>query len=348
MRVAEFFSTFVAMKEEFINKLKRLLVHPKKIVLVPHYNPDGDAMGSTLGLQLYLSKIGHDAVVITPNDYPEVLAWMPQIDNTLNFYRHREKVVQKVKETDLIIALDFNNLNRIEKMGEIIRNSNAIKVKIDHHQDPEDFADLVYSDPKKASTCEMVYEVLEVLGLDPIDQEIATCLYTGIVTDTGSFQYIATNSKTHLIASKLIDHDVKPHQIYKYLFQQHTVGRIKLVGLALSNLKKVPGLPATYMAITKKNLDDHQYKKGDTNGLVNYGLTIADNELSVLLIEDAKVKKIKYSFRSKSYFSTNKFASRFFNGGGHLNASGGYYLGNMEDAIKKLLYSLKQVSHEFS
>lgn len=336
------------MTEKFINNLRRLLANPKKIVLIPHYNPDGDAMGSALGLQLYLSKIGHDAVVITPNDYPMVLDWMPQIDSTLNFYRHREKVIQKVKETDLIMVLDFNSLRRIEKMGEIIQNSRAPKIKIDHHQDPEDFADLVYSDPTKASTCEMVYEVLEELGLDPIDQDIATCLYTGIVTDTGSFQYIATSSSTHLIASKLIDRGVKPHQIYKYLFQQHTVGRIKLVGLALSNLKKVQGLPVTYMALTKKNLDDHEYKKGDTNGLVNYGLTIADNELSVLLIEDAKVKKIKYSFRSKSYFSTNKFAGKFFNGGGHLNASGGYYLGNMKEAVEKLIRSLKEVSHEFN
>ncbi|MCY4561281.1 MAG: bifunctional oligoribonuclease/PAP phosphatase NrnA [Flavobacteriaceae bacterium] len=335
------------MTNEFISGLKSLLSQPRKVVLIPHYNPDGDAMGSVLGMQFYLNKLGHSTDVVLPNDCPELLLWMPGMDKVLNYYHHRQKSVKSIGDAEIIFAMDFNSLDRIDRLSPLVKKSNAKIVMIDHHTNPGDFACLRYSDSNQASTCEMVYRVIEALGGLPIDKDIAQCLYTGILTDTGSFSYPLTSASTHMIVHNLLKYDIDSFQIHQNLFNQHSQDRVLLLGKALSSLKRVDQLPVAYIALTKRDLNYYSSRKGDTNGFVNYGLTIADIELSVLFIEDPKNSKIKISFRSKNNFPTNKFASEYFNGGGHINASGGYYDGSLNDAIQKFIIAIKLFPHEF-
>ncbi len=336
------------MTNEFISVIKQLLANPKKIVLVPHFNPDGDAMGSSIALQIYLTKLGHDAVVTLPNDCPEALLWMPGMKNVLNYYHHGYQVINRIINADIIIALDLNSLERTEKLAPIIQKSKATIIMIDHHHAPENFADLIYSNPKESSTCEMVYKLIEIINKELMDQDIATCLYTGILTDTGSFAYSSTSANTHFVAHILLDMGINIGEIHQKIYHQHSLCRVQLLGKALSSLQRVNNLPVVYISLTQNDLNAFGYKKGDTNGFVNYGLTIDDVELSVFFIEDAKSKKIKISFRSKNYFSTQAFASKNFNGGGHFHASGGYFEGPMKKAIGHFEKCIEQISSEFS
>ncbi|MCY4215577.1 MAG: bifunctional oligoribonuclease/PAP phosphatase NrnA [Flavobacteriaceae bacterium] len=342
------FFIFVLMTNEFIKGVKQLLDTPRRIVLIPHFNPDGDAMGSSIALQMYFTKLGHDAVVVVPNDCPEILLWMPGMKNVLNYYHHGHQVIHRIIHADVIIALDLNTLERTEKLAPLIQRSKAKIIMIDHHNDPENFADWTYSNPNESSTCEMVYKLMEIIDKKLIDQDIATCLYTGILTDTGSFAYSSTSANTHFIAHKLLGSGINIGEIHQKIYNQHTLGRVQLLGKALSTLHRVNNLPVVYIHLTQNDLNAFGYKKGDTNGFVNYGLTIEDVELSVFFIEDAKSKKIKISFRSKNYFSTQDFASKNFNGGGHFHASGGYFEGTMENAITYFEKCIGQNASEFS
>lgn len=336
------------MIKKFITEFKQLLTTPKKIVLIPHFNPDGDAMGSSIALQIYLGKLGHKTVVTVPNDCPEVLLWMPGMENVLNYYHQGHEVTHRIIHADVIIALDLNNLERTEKLAPLVRQSKAKIVMIDHHHHPESFADLVYSNPNESSTCEMVYKLIESIDKEQLDRDIATCLYTGILTDTGSFSYGSTSEKTHFITHKLLNTGINIGEIHQKIYNQHSLGRIQLLGRALSTLQRVGNLAVVYIYLTQNDLNEFGYKKGDTNGFVNYGLTIADVELSVFFVEDAKSKKIKISFRSKNFFSAQQFASVNFNGGGHFHASGGHFKGSMKNAIKHFEKCIEQVSGEFS
>ncbi|MCY4161352.1 MAG: bifunctional oligoribonuclease/PAP phosphatase NrnA [Flavobacteriaceae bacterium] len=336
------------MINKFIKEFKQILATPQKIVLIPHFNPDGDAMGSSIALQIFLRKLGHDSVVTVPNDCPEVLLWMPGMENVLNYYHNGIEVIHRIINADMIVALDLNSLERMEKLAPVVQQSKAKIAMIDHHHDPENFADLMYSSPKESSTCEMIYKLIEALNIELIDQDIATCLYTGILTDTGSFAYSSTSATTHFIVHQLLKTNINVGEIHQKIYNQHSLGRVQLLGKALSTLQRVQDLPVVYIYLTQKDLNEFGYKKGDTNGFVNYGLTIADVELSVFFIEDAKSKKIKISFRSKNYFSTQQFASNHFGGGGHFHASGGQYKGSMKEAIKHFMKCIKHVSSEFS
>jgi phosphoesterase RecJ-like protein len=312
------------MNKEDIYNLKHLLSTPKKIIIVPHKNPDGDAIGSTLGLYHYLKKGHHNVNVIAPNDYPEFLKWMPGEDKVLKYDSDTEKAKELIESADILFTLDFNALNRIGEMEVPVANSNAIKIMIDHHQQPDDYATFIYSDVSMSSTSEMIYNLIEMLGdVDKIEVNIATCLYTGIMTDTGSFKYSCTTTQTHNIIGLLIEKGANNTQIHNNVYDTFSYNQIQLLGCALKNLKVLPEYKTAYITLSQEELNTFNFKKGDTEGFVNYGLALVGIVFSAIFIENLQEKIIKISFRSKGEFSVNEFARAHFEGGGHTNAAGG-------------------------
>jgi len=335
------------MKKEALNQLSNILSKPQKIVLIPHKNPDGDAMGSTIGLKLYLEKQGHDACVIVPNDYPSFLKWLPDNDKVVVFDNDTAKAKKQIKEADLIFTLDFNHLGRCGDIGEVLEKSEATFVMIDHHQQPDTYATYIYSDTEMSSTCQMVYHFIEMLEKTPvINADIATCLYTGIMTDTGSFRYRSTTSTTHKVISKLIEAGADNTKIHQKIYDANTLSRLQLKGVALKNLNLLPEYKTAYIHMSQAELNRYNYKKGDTEGFVNIGLSIENIVFAVIFIENEQEGIIKMSFRSKGDFSVNEFARNHFNGGGHNNAAGGRSEKNLIETIeffKSLLPNYKNV-----
>ena len=312
------------MNLEDIKATKALLSTPQKIIIVPHKNPDGDAIGSTLGLWHYLKKVGHQATIIAPNDYPRFLKWMPGNGNILNFEKDSARAQDLIREATIIFTLDFNHLGRIGQMQSYLEEASATFIMIDHHQAPSDYAKITYSDVNMSSTCEMVYNFLEFLGgADKINPEIADCLYTGIMTDTGSFKYASTTSRTHRIVADLIDKGATNTKIHNKVYDTNTPDRLHLLGCALKNMVILEEYCTAYITLSQEELDAHHYKKGDTEGFVNYGLTLEGICLAVIFIENREEGIIKISFRSEGDFSVNEFARNHFQGGGHTNAAGG-------------------------
>ena len=335
------------MKDSFIHALRERLATPKKIVILPHRNADGDALGSTLALKHFLIQKFHQVKVISPNDYPSFLKWLPGESDILK-YTHNPKLVRDtIRQADLIFTLDFNNLNRIEGLTIVVRDAKAEKIMIDHHEGPKDYANLKYSDPSMSSTCEMIYKVIKALDKNAFNKEIASCLYTGIMTDTGSFRYPSTTKDTHIAISKLIDFGADGTEIHQKIYDSSSFSRLKLLGLTLSNLVKIPELPVVYMTLTQGELESCDYKKGDTEGFVNYGLTLSSVVFSCIMIENESEGKIKMSFRSQGDFSVNDFAKTYFNGGGHQNAAGGMSMETMEKTIISFKKAIKKVSFQF-
>ena len=337
------------MNKADILALKKILSNPKKVVIVPHKNPDGDAMGSTLGLCNYLKKLGHSAMVIAPNDYPEFLKWIPGTKDVLIHEENTSVAEAHISQADLIFTLDFNALHRCGTMEIPIENSAAIKVMIDHHQQPDDYATYVYSDVSICSTCEMVYHFIEMMDdLEHIDVAIGEALYTGIMTDTASFRFSLTTSTTHRVIAHLIDVGVEKTHIHNAVYDTNSFGRLQLMGCALNNLKFLEPFKTAYISLTNKELDSHDFQKGDTEGLVNYGLSLKGAKFAVIFIEHKQEGIIKISFRSKGDFDVNTFARTHFNGGGHKNASGGRSNLNLEDTIAKFISILSEYKSELN
>lgn len=334
------------MNSKDLKTIRELLSTSRKIVIVPHKNPDGDAIGASLGLWYYLIGSGHKAVVISPNDFPKFLKWMPGNDQILNFEREQERASALLADAELIFTLDFNHLERVGSMRENLEASEAIFLMIDHHQAPGDYARVTYSDVSMSSTCEMVYNLIEDLGeLEKIGPEIANCLYAGIVTDTGSFKYAATSSRTHRVVADLIDRGVRNTEVHNKIFHTNTPERLQLLGCALRNMVILKEYNTAYITLRQEELDTYHYKKGDTEGFVNYGLTLENIRLAVIFIENGDEGIIKISFRSEGDFSVNDFARAHFGGGGHVNAAGGRSFESMEDTIalfKALLQTYKE------
>ena len=337
------------MNKADILDLKKILSNPKKVVIVPHKNPDGDAMGSTLGLCNYLKKLGHSAMVIAPNDYPEFLKWIPGTKDVLIHEENTSVAEAHISQADLIFTLDFNALHRCGTMEIPIENSAAIKVMIYHHQQPDDYATYVYSDVSICSTCEMVYHFIEMMDdLEHIDVAIGEALYTGIMTDTASFRFSLTTSTTHRVIAHLIDVGVEKTHIHNAVYDTNSFGRLQLMGCALNNLKFLEPFKTAYISLTNKELDSHDFQKGDTEGLVNYGLSLKGAKFAVIFIEHKQEGIIKISFRSKGDFDVNTFARTHFNGGGHKNASGGRSNLNLEDTIAKFISILSEYKSELN
>lgn len=318
-----------------IQDLKKALSSPKNIVIIPHKNPDGDAIGSTLGLYHYLKQFGHNAKVIAPNDYPNFLKWMPGEETILKFDSDKETAVSLINKADFIFTLDFNSLSRIDEMKSFVEVSNATFVMIDHHQQPDDYATYMYSDVTMSSTCQMMYHFIEQMNdLEKIDKDIATCLYAGILTDTGgSFRFPSTTSTTHRVVANLIDKGAKNAEIHNALYDTNSLSKLQLLGCALKNLVVLKEYNTVYITLTKSELQQYDFKKGDTESFVNYGLSLKGIKVAVIFIENLTEDYIKISFRSKGSFSVNEFARNYFNGGGHTNAAGGRSDLSMEETI---------------
>lgn len=324
------------MKNIDIPAITLQLATPKKIVIIPHRNPDGDAMGSTLGLYHFLKQLNHQVVVISPNDFPEFLSWLPGSESVLIFEKNKEETTKILQEADLIFTLDFNALHRVGEMEAVLKTVPATFIMIDHHEKPDDYAKYTYSDTQFGSTCEMVYNFISFLGkTDLINKTIATCIYTGILTDSGSFKFPKTTGETHRIVAKLIDLGVENTQIPNLLFDNQSYNRLQLLGRALQNLKVMQEFKTSYIHLSQEELDTFEHVKGDTEGIVNYGLTIKGIVFTAIFIENKDEKIIKISFRSQGDFDVNQFARTHFSGGGHINAAGGKSELSLEETIKK-------------
>lgn len=331
------------MKEEEIKGILELLSSPKKIAIIPHRSPDGDAMGSTLGLYHFLKKLNHDAIVIAPNEFPDFLAWLPGSENVLIFEKDKENVAKVLQDSELIFTLDFNALHRTGEMENVLNKLTAPFIMIDHHQKPDDYATFMYSNTKFGSTCEMIYNFISYLDKKYLlDETIASCLYTGIVTDSGSFRFPTTTSETHRVAAALLDLGARNGDIHNSLFDNNSYHRLQLLGRALQNLKVYPEYKTSYIRLSQQELDEFKYVKGDTEGIVNYGLTIKGIVFAAIFIENKEEGIVKISFRSQGNFDVNQFARQYFNGGGHINAAGGKSNKSLDETIKDFESILSQ------
>ncbi|MFH6992494.1 bifunctional oligoribonuclease/PAP phosphatase NrnA [Flavobacterium sp. FlaQc-48] len=324
------------MKIQDIQAIQLLLASPKKIAIIPHRGPDGDAMGSTLGLYHFLIKNNHQATVIAPNDFPDFLAWLPGSETVKIFEKDTENCTRILEEAEIIFTLDFNAFHRTGEMEHTLARLTAPFIMIDHHQKPDDYAVYTYSDTAFGSTCEMIYNFISFLGKkEDLDKTIATCIYTGILTDSGSFRFPGTTGNTHRIIAELIDLGVENTEIPVLLFDNSSYSRLQLLGRALQNMKVFEEHKTSYTTLTQSELDSFNYVKGDTEGIVNYGLSIKGIVFTAIFIENKDEKIIKISFRSQGGFDVNQFARDHFNGGGHSNAAGGRSDVSMEETIKK-------------
>ncbi|RNC86818.1 MAG: bifunctional oligoribonuclease/PAP phosphatase NrnA [Winogradskyella sp.] len=332
------------MKTEDFTAIKELLSSPKRIAIIPHRNPDGDAIGSTLALMHYLNSYNHDAVVVAPNDYPEFLKWAPGESTILKFDTQVDISKSKIAEADIIFTLDFNVLNRTgEEMGRFLAESQALKIMIDHHLAPDDYATYMYSDASMSSTCEMVFNFIENLGdSDKINSDIASCIYLGIMTDTGSFRFSSTTSRTHRVIGELIDKGADNTQIHNLVYDTNSYNRLQLLGRALQNLKIIPEYNAAYIALSQSELDEFNFKKGDTEGVVNYALSVNNIKLAAIFIENSSEGIVKISLRSKGSLSVNELSRTHFNGGGHSNAAGGRTTLSLNETVEKFIAILPE------
>lgn len=327
------------MNLEKIKSIKELLSTPKKIALVAHRNPDGDAIGSTLGLQHYLKLKGHEAQTVLPNDVPEFLQWLPGAKDIFKYDKQNIQSKNTLNNADVLFVLDFNAFHRVgDDMQKSLEAYEGTIIMIDHHQQPDPISEYIYSDTSICSTCQMVYHFIEMFGdVDLINADIATSLYTGIMTDTGSFRFSSTTSVTHRVIGDLIDKGAENAKIHDNVFNTNSYSRLQLLGIAMTNMKIFAELHTAYLFLTQEELNSCDYQKGDTEGFVNYGLSLKGINLAVIFIEDAEQKIIKISFRSKGKFSVNQFARNHFNGGGHDNAAGGRSEIGMQETIKKFV-----------
>ena len=307
-----------------IEELKTFLEKPRSIVIVGHRNPDGDAMGSTLALKHYLTKKGHNATVVVPNEYPEFLHWLPGSEGTYRFDWQNSQSQKAINNSDIIFLLDFNALHRVgSDMQHTLEKYPNDFAMIDHHQQPDDVK-YMFSDVEICSTSQMVYQFIEMnTDLDLIDADIATCIYTGIMTDTGSFRYRSTTSTTHRIIADLIDKGAQNDRIHNNVYDANSYNRLLLLGQALSNLQILPSYKTAYITLTDEEKKRFDFQKGDTEGIVNYALSLKGIIFASIFIEDVEQGIIKISFRSKGNFSVNQFSRNHFEGGGHDNAAGG-------------------------
>ncbi len=330
--------------QEKIKLLKALISEKKNIVIIVHRGPDGDAMGSALGLYNVLVQLGHIVTVITPNDYASFLYWLPGNEKVIVFTEEKEKAKQITTDTDLIFLLDFGQIGRLDDYGGIVQNSTAKKVMIDHHQEPDEhISDILFSDVTACSTAQIVFEIIKELGYkNLINKDVAECLYTGIMTDTGSFKYSSTTERTHHIIAELIGKGAENSKIHDLVYDNFSENRVKLLGYCLNQkLQIFKENKAAIISLNAEELKQFKFKKGDTEGIVNYALSIEDIIFAVFIAE--KEGLVKLSLRSKGNFKVNEIAKKYFSGGGHKNAAGGISDISVNDTIEKL----KEIFNEY-
>ena len=325
--------------------VKALLSSPKKVAIVTHFKPDADALGSSLGLAGFLKKKGHRVDVITPSDYPAFLSWMPGSETVVALSKKSKESELKsaalLAEAEIIFCLDFSSLSRINELGEMVKSAAAVKVMIDHHLEPEHFADYEKWDIQDASTAQLVYDFIVSLGEKQlIDASLANCLYAGLMTDTGGFRHNNTTSREFKVAEELTLLGANPSEVARLVYDVNSLGRLRLTGYVLNHkLTVLPEFRTAYMTLSQDELRKFDVQTGDTEGLVNYGLSLKDVQLSVLMYD--RGEEIKISFRSLGTFSVNDLARAHFEGGGHRNASGGSSKLSLDQTLEKFLKVLQ-------
>ncbi|NVM64102.1 phosphoesterase RecJ-like protein [Mucilaginibacter sp. SG538B] len=324
--------------------LTDLLTKPQKIVITTHHKPDGDAMGSSLGLYNYLIQQGHHARVIAPTDYPDFLSWLPGNENVIIYTEHREEAAALIADAKLIFCLDFNALSRINDMGELVGESNAYKIMIDHHLEPADFDDYRHWDINACATAQLVYDFIvnQLHHKELVNKDVATCLYTGIMTDSASFRLPNTTSGVHRIVADLIDAGAVNWRIHELVYNSASENRLRFLGHCLANcLEVLPEFNTAIIAVNKHDLERFDVETGDTEGVVNYALSMASIRLAAFIVE--RSDRVKLSLRSKGEFPANEICKKYFNGGGHRNAAGGHSEGSLEQVIQQF----KQILPEY-
>ena len=317
----------------------------QKIIITTHHKPDADALGSSLGLYNFLLQLGVASTVITPTDYGDFLKWMPGENTVINFETNETKSAEMIAEADFIFCLDFNSLKRINKMGELVGASMAKKVIIDHHLEPENFADFGLWSSEASSTCELVFLMIEQFGeVDKITKDVASCLYAGIMTDTASFKHPSTYPSTHRVAAVLLEKGAQSNIIFDEIYDNYSVDRMRFIGFCLNEkLQIFEDIHTALICVTADELKNYKNLTGDTEGLVNYGLSIKGMKLSVLIID--RTHRVKMSFRSKGNFPCNEVARLYFSGGGHFNAAGGESADTIENVELKFKTIIKDYNH---
>lgn len=314
-----------------------------------HQKPDGDAMGSSLGLYHFLIQLGHSVKVISPTNWADFLGWMPGVKETLDYERQTLVADKLIEEAEWIFCLDFNTLIRTKKMEEKLANAKGIRILVDHHQEPQrDKFTYGVSDTLKSSTCEMVYDFIEAAGYDDkINKEVAECLYTGMMTDTGSFRFPSTTASVHAAVANLKSKGFDHSKIHENLFDNFLENRFRFIGHVLMNRMEVfYEYNTALIAIPQGDLIRYSITTGDTEGLVNYPLGIKGIKLAAIIIDRGEERKS--SFRSKDGFDVNVFARKYFNGGGHVNAAGGQNKEPLEEVVRMFIAAMKENKEQLS
>ena len=318
-----------------LSRVQELLNEPRHIVITTHHKPDGDAMGSSLGLYNYLIQKGHQVRVITPTDYPAFLQWLPNNPEVIIYTDKPAESEQLIAAADIIFCLDFNALARINEMGNFVRQAAAVKIMIDHHLDPEDFDDYRHWSISACAAAQLVYDFIvnELEDGAMMNKDIATCLYTGIMTDSGSFRFESANAMVYRIAAELIDLGAEHWRIHQLVYDNATENRLRFLGHCLSEkLEVLREFNTAIITVNKSELQTYNIMTGDTEGIVNYALSVNGIKLAAFIIE--RTDKVKLSLRSTGDFPANEICKKYFNGGGHKNAAGGYSDKNLEDTVQ--------------
>lgn len=327
-----------------VNKIISVLDNAKQIVIITHQNPDGDAIGSLLGLYNFL-KDRYNVIPVTPNSYPDFLKWMPGNNEVIIFNQQKEKAAEVFKKADVIFGLDFNDINRIESAREAFSASNAFKILIDHHPMPGDFTDLIISETHRSAAAELLYDVLKSINKELISIDVAECLFAGIMTDTGCFSFNSSNPETYRIVARLLEKGINKDKIFNQIYENYSEDRMRLTGFCLNERMKVFAQEkSAYVYLSQNDVSQYKFTKGDTEGFVNLPFSIKGINLSGFFFEFPDY--IKISLRSKGSFDVNNLAREHFNGGGHKNAAGGRFYGTLNDAINHFETLLPNIKAE--
>lgn len=326
-----------------ISKLYPLLLQPAKVVITMHQKPDADAMGSALGLYHFLLKLGHEVTVISPTNWAGWLNWMPGCKKVINFENNKQKADEILKAAGYLFCLDFNIFHRTKNLAPKLSEANCIKILIDHHEEPDTASfDFGISNAAKSSASEMVYDLIVESGnANLIDADIAECIYAGVVSDTGSFRFAATTASVHEMVAKLKQTGFNHSKVYNNLFDNFMENRLRFIGHILTNrLEFLYEYNAALIHVSKQDLIKYEIKTGDTEGIVNLPQAVQDIKLVGMVVD--RDEERKWSFRSKGDFDCNTFARKYFNGGGHFNASGGNAKDSLSETIERFKLALKE------
>ncbi len=336
------------LKEQEAATLREMIAASQRIVICCHKSPDGDAIGSSLGWAYYLQSLGKEPVVCIPDMIPDFLQWLPGTERLVRYDKQPEKVKNTFEEADLVFCMDFNGASRLDDMETVLTSCPAKKVMIDHHLNPNLPVELLVSFPQACSTCELVFRLVWQLGgFEDLDKKWATCVYCGMMTDTGGFTYASNDPAIYMIIGELLTKGIDKDKIYRKVFNNYSPNAIRFRGhLMDQSLHIFEGLHASYYCVTCKEMENYHFIKGDLEGLVNEPLRVKGMKLSISLREDTEVKdRVWLSLRSVDDFPCNKLAAEFFNGGGHLNASGGKLLCSLEEAERIVCQAVEAYSH---